>query len=166
MKKTYILLLLLVAMLPDLRAQISIGPEFPMPVGSYERWNKGGGAASHMGLKLAYAFSASILTSTSTKSAASNPTQSLFDSTYKIHITYDKTSTNWQKHKTFQALGWTSLGIGVPLTLLGLVTTIANAYNGNDNPTGTKVMLGAGAVLTASSIPLFIFSHKYKKRAY
>jgi hypothetical protein len=119
--------------------------------GNYERWNKGGYKASHVGVSLAYAFSSS---------------QHRYDSLErKVRINYDKSSENWQKHKTCQALGWTSLGIGVPLTLIGLVSTIANAYNKEDNSAAAKWMLGSGAVLTTSSIPLFILSHKYKKKA-
>lgn len=111
---------------------------------SYERWSKGGFNAGHVGIRLAYNFV---------------PADTI------RHIAYDKSGDAWQQHKTFQTLGWTSLGIGVPLTLAGLVATLANAVNGHDNSPAANWVLGSGVVLSTSSIPLFIFSHKYKKRA-
>ncbi|WP_343689276.1 hypothetical protein [Chitinophaga sp.] len=112
---------------------------------NYEKWNKGGFKAAHFGVRLAYTF---------------GPVDSIVRS-----VAYDKTGDNWKKHKTFRALGWTSLGVGVPLTLVGLASAIASAYNGNNNPPIYQWMLGSGAVLTTSGIPLFILSHKYKKKA-
>lgn len=112
---------------------------------NYEKWNKGGFKAAHFGVRLAYTF---------------GPIDSI-----ARRVTYDKSGDSWKKHKTFQALGWTSLGVGVPLTLVGLVSVIASAYNGNSNPPAYQWMLGTGAVLTTSGIPLFILSHKYKKKA-
>jgi len=67
--------------------------------------------------------------------------------------------------KTLKILGWTSLGVGIPTMFFGLLIT---AVENRDGPSTTNigvVVLSSGAVLTAASIPLFIVSHHYKKKA-
>lgn len=66
--------------------------------------------------------------------------------------------------KTLKIAGWTSLGLGIPTMFFGLLIT---AVENRDGPSTTNigvVVLSSGAVLTLSSIPLFIVSHHYKKK--
>ena len=67
--------------------------------------------------------------------------------------------------KTLKILGWTSLGVGIPTTFLGIFFVAAgNFYSpGSSNNIGALVIV-SGSVLTLSSIPLFIVSHHYKKK--
>lgn len=71
----------------------------------------------------------------------------------------------WKKHKTFKTLGWVSIGVGIPLTLVGAVSSIASADNPRVKQSTADVLAASGLLLTASSIPFFILSHKYKKKA-
>lgn len=125
--------------------------------GAYERWNRGGFGASHLGIRLAYALNAGRRTiiDSSKRDTASN--------TARWH--YDKNSEYWRKHTTFKTLGWVSVGVGVPLTLLGLVTAIASIESTSIHESTYEWMIGSGTVIAASGIPFFIFSHKYKKMA-
>lgn len=117
--------------------------------GDYKRWNKGGFGGSYVGLRLAYAFAVKPSTR---------------DTTGSYHPVYDKSSFYWRKHKTFKSLGWVSIGVGVPVTLLGLVTVLADSMGDSGSKHGSgNWVIGTGLTLTASSIPLFIFSHKYRK---
>lgn len=126
---------------------------------NYERWNKGGFAASHMGITLAYTFSLKGL------SSVDSVIRERISPPYKIRPAYDKTSDNWRKQKTFKVLGWVSIGVGVPLTFLGLVTAIASEEGESIRPGTPAWLIGSGALLSTASIPLFILSHKYKKKA-
>ena len=67
--------------------------------------------------------------------------------------------------KTLKILGWTSLGIGIPTTFLGIIYVAAgNFYSpGGTNHIGALVIV-SGSVLTLSSIPLSIVSHHYKTK--
>ena len=127
--------------------------------GNYERWNKGGFAASHIGIRVAYTFSLGRLSFIDSIRTETAPLS------YNFHLEYDKNGESWRKHKTFQTLGWVSIGVGVPLTLLGLVTAIASTESESIHRGTYQWMIGSGAALTVSSIPLFILSHKYKKMA-
>ncbi|RXK85757.1 hypothetical protein [Filimonas effusa] len=127
--------------------------------GNYERWNKGGFAASHIGVRVAYRFFPGRFNlADSLKNARVTPTT-------EHPVRYDKDSEYWRKHKTFKTLGWVSIGVGVPLTLLGFVTAIASTESDSIHPSAYQWMLGSGITLSASGIPFFIFSHKYKKMA-
>ena len=126
---------------------------------NYERWNKGGFAASHLGIGIAYTFSLKGLNSIDSimKERAAI--------VHRLRPEYDKTSEAWRKQKTFKALGWVSLGVGVPLTFLGLVTAIASEEGESIRPGTPAWLIGSGAVISSASIPFFILSHKYKKKA-
>lgn len=125
---------------------------------NYERWNKGGFAASHIGVGVAYAFSLRGLHTIDSLMKERTPPP------YKARPVYDKTSEDWKTQRSYKALGWVSVGVGVPLTLLGLVTAIASAETNSIKPATYQWLLGSGAVVTSASIPFFILSHKYKKR--
>ena len=70
-----------------------------------------------------------------------------------------------RKHKTYKTAAWISLGVGVPLTMAGIVVSVASIENPRVNSSTGEWMAVAGAVSTIGSIPLFILSHKYKKKA-
>ncbi|WP_199269807.1 hypothetical protein [Mucilaginibacter lacusdianchii] len=70
-------------------------------------------------------------------------------------------------HKTLKTVGWVSLGTGVPLVVLGLLYEIGsiNSSNGKGLEKTGNWMMASGAGLTVASIPCFIISHHYKKKA-
>lgn len=122
--------------------------------GNYERWNKGGFSASHVGIRMAYAL---FLRGDSTRKVRPIPSR-------EINPDY-RESVYWKKHRTFKTLGWTALGIGIPLTFVGLVATAASIENSRINRNTGYWLMGSGAVLTVSSVPFFILSHRYRKMA-
>jgi hypothetical protein len=127
--------------------------------GNYERWNKGGFGASHIGIRVAYSLyvgSQKVIDSVNREKWAA-PSY--------INPDYRETAY-WKKHKTFKTLGWTALGVGVPLTFAGFVAAIAASIGDSHISSNTYYwMLGSGGAITLSSIPFFILSHKYKKMA-
>lgn len=125
---------------------------------NYERWNKGGFAASHVGVGVAYAFSLRGLHTVDSIMKERTPPP------YRVRPVYDKTSEDWKTQRSYKALGWVSIGVGVPLTLLGLVTAIASTETNSIRPATYQWLIGSGVVVTSASIPFFILSHKYKKR--
>lgn len=78
-----------------------------------------------------------------------------------------KQTPEWKKHKTFQALGWTALGVGTAMTYSGLMLHIAaNNPDRQGNKTSRyEIMSYVGATMIVASIPLFILSVNYKKQA-
>lgn len=78
-----------------------------------------------------------------------------------------KHSPYWKKHKVCKALGWTSLGVGIPAIGLGLVYGIASVESTNpdkDSKIAATILI-TGVSLTFASIPLFVIGHRYKKKA-
>jgi hypothetical protein len=70
-------------------------------------------------------------------------------------------------HKTLKTTGWVSLGTGLPLFFIGLlfeVGSIESQHAEGAAKTG-KWMATSGAALTLASIPCFVISHHYKKKA-
>lgn len=126
--------------------------------GNYERWNRGGFAASHWGLRLAY----TLYPSTPAMADSGKPKTI---ATPHIPWRYDTESTYWKKHRTFKTLGWVSVGVGVPLTLAGLVTAIAAIENSRIRTGTYEWMIASGAAVTVSAVPFFLLSHHYKKKA-
>lgn len=123
--------------------------------GNFERWNKGGFGASHVGIRLAYAI---FLRRTDSVRRAKPETQTAV-------YTYDRNSEDWKKHKTFKTLGWVAIGVGLPVTFTGFVVAIASAFNSNIKWSTGAWLMGTGAAVTVASIPLFTLAHKYKKKA-
>ena len=68
--------------------------------------------------------------------------------------------------KTYKTLGWFSLGIGVPVMIVGLLGTELSAVTptSDGGRRTVRILFVSGATLTAASIPLFIVSHHYKKK--
>jgi hypothetical protein len=57
------------------------------------------------------------------------------------------------------------LALGMPMTLLGLATAVASIEDSSIRPGSYNWVIGTGLPLTTSSISLFIFFHKYRKRS-
>lgn len=75
-----------------------------------------------------------------------------------------KTTKEWKKYKALRAVGWSALGLGIPVTFGGLVGVGVSAIDG-DSYGGFIAMLAAGGVLTLSSIPILISAYHYRKKA-
>ena len=80
-----------------------------------------------------------------------------------------KQSVYWKKHKKLRKYAFSVLGIGVCGTIAGWIGELSNtAYtnsNWKEDGKAWDVVLGIGIGLTVSSIPLFVISHKNKKKA-
>ncbi|WP_106831300.1 hypothetical protein [Parabacteroides pacaensis] len=78
-----------------------------------------------------------------------------------------KHSPYWKKHKVCRALGWTSLGVGIPAIGVGLVYGVASVESTNpdkDSKIAATILI-TGVSLTFASIPLFVIGHRNKKKA-
>ena len=76
-----------------------------------------------------------------------------------------KQTRYWKKHKRLKACGWTTLGIGVPTMVVGFVGAVASGYESGGDGEGFGIVICAGAGLTVSSIPLFVFAVKNRQKA-
>ncbi len=80
-----------------------------------------------------------------------------------------KQTAYWKKHKRLKVYAFSALGLGIGGTLVGWVGSVGNnAYTNSNWREDGKVwnyVFAAGLCLTVSSIPLFIISHKNKKKA-
>lgn len=76
-----------------------------------------------------------------------------------------KQTRYWKKHKRLKACGWTTLGIGVPTMVVGFVGTVVSGYESGGDGEGFGIVICAGAGLTVSSIPLFVFAVKNRQKA-
>lgn len=80
-----------------------------------------------------------------------------------------KQTAYWKKHKRLRKYAWAALGLGVCGTVVGWIGEAGNTAHTNSNwkEDGKvwDVVLVAGIGLTASSIPLFVFSRKNKRKA-
>ncbi len=75
-----------------------------------------------------------------------------------------KHSSEWKRYKTLRAIGWSSLGIGIPTTLVGvLLSAFQNSLSGSGG-VGIPCIV-TGGVLTLSSIPLLACAYHYRKKA-
>ena len=66
--------------------------------------------------------------------------------------------------KTLKILGWVSLGVGIPAMWFGFGISYAENSEGPNTTNIGALVFVSGAVLTLSSIPLFIVSHHYKTK--
>ncbi len=84
------------------------------------------------------------------------------------HYEY-KNNVYWKKHKVLKACAFSTLGLGLCGTATGFIGIICNLPDANSNwREDIKIWEGicsAGLCLTATSIPLFVVSHHYKKKA-
>lgn len=76
-----------------------------------------------------------------------------------------KQTRYWKKHKRLKACGWTTLGIGVPTMVVGFVGAVVSGYESGGDGEGFGIVICAGAGLTVSSIPLFVFAVKNRQKA-
>lgn len=78
-------------------------------------------------------------------------------------------SIHWKKHKKLKKYAFSTLGLGICSTIVGWIGEIGNNAHTNSNwkndGKAWDVVLGIGIGLTVSSIPLFVISHKSKKKA-
>ncbi len=81
---------------------------------------------------------------------------------------YEKT-IYWKRHKKLKTYAFTTLGLGLCGTIIGFIGDVGNnAYtnsNWKNDGKAWDVVLGVSIGLTVSSIPLFVISHKNKKKA-
>ena len=75
----------------------------------------------------------------------------------------------WKKHMKLKKYAFGTLGLGVCGTIVGWIGEVGNNAHTNSNwkndGKAWDVVLGIGLGLTVSSIPLFVLSHKNKKKA-
>lgn len=75
-----------------------------------------------------------------------------------------KNTSEWSTYKTLRAVGWSSLGVGVPMTLTGLLGIALSSINGgNGGPFIIVTAVGGG--LTVASVPLLITAYHYRHKA-
>jgi len=67
--------------------------------------------------------------------------------------------------KTLKIAGWTAMGVGIPMMVYGLGMAIGSVEDSRVSHKAANLVFASGATLTLSSIPLFIVSHHYKKKA-
>ena len=79
-----------------------------------------------------------------------------------------KQSVYWKKHKKLRKYAFSVLGIGFCGTIAGWIGELSNTAHTNSNwkedGKAWDVVLGVGIGLTVSSIPLFVISHRNKKK--
>jgi hypothetical protein len=68
-------------------------------------------------------------------------------------------------HKATKISGWTSIGVGVPLTFIGLLAIAESVESGKNTERSGIWLLSSGGTLIVASIPLLIVSHHYKNKA-
>ncbi|MCM1050597.1 MAG: hypothetical protein NC349_01420 [Paenibacillus sp.] len=79
--------------------------------------------------------------------------------------TFDyKNTQEWRIYKVLRAVGWSSLGVGIPTTFYGLVG-LGLSLNDGGNGHPFIAIIATGGALTLSSIPLLIIANKYKRKA-
>ncbi len=75
-----------------------------------------------------------------------------------------KNSVYWKRHKVLRSCAWSAFGVGLGCTAAGYVGSVASFLTGSQAGV-FPVLFTGGVCLTASSVPLFIFSYKTKKKA-
>lgn len=82
-----------------------------------------------------------------------------------ISNTFDyKQTKEWKNYKTLRAIGWSALGVGVPVTFLGGVLSAFQSSMSGSGALGIPVIV-AGGVMTLSSIPLLTCAYYYRRKA-
>lgn len=78
-----------------------------------------------------------------------------------------KHSEEWKTYKKLNIAGWSSLGIGIPTTLYGIVglgLSDSALSDGGGNGGIFIAVTAVGGALALSSIPLLIIAHNYKNK--
>lgn len=76
-----------------------------------------------------------------------------------------KQTAEWGKYKALRAVGWTAFGVGIPITLVGLVGGAISIFGGYNLSAPWIALLGTGGVLTLSSVPILISAYHYRNKA-
>ncbi|MDR0938169.1 MAG: hypothetical protein LBN29_02270 [Mediterranea sp.] len=80
-----------------------------------------------------------------------------------------KSTKYWKRHRILKGCAWTTLSVGGGGMLVGLFGDIVNELDTDSDSKGDKALwkgvFYSGLCLAVSSIPLFVFSHKNKKKA-
>lgn len=81
-----------------------------------------------------------------------------------------KHTPEWGKYKALRAVGWTSLGVGIPAFAVGVVLAYAtnsdNSDMGSDGlATAAAITASTGAALTVASIPILFVAYHYRYKA-
>ena len=87
-------------------------------------------------------------------------------SPYTINESFDyKKTKEWKKYKVLRACGWSSLAVGIPITLGGgVLAAFADSQYGNGGGAGVPFIV-AGGVITLASVPLLISAYHYRSKA-
>ena len=95
--------------------------------------------------------------------ADSSPAASIEPSTNTSSNIYKQTK-EWKRCKVLRAIGWTSLGVGIPTTLVGVYITGAQSIEGGTSAVGVPIIV-TGGILMVASAPLLIASNYFKRKA-
>lgn len=95
---------------------------------------------------------------------ATGPSSPLSLSEYEPVLDYKKTP-EWGKYKALRAVGWTSLGVGVPATLTGLFLAALAIDAAPEAGTAAAIVTISGASLTLASIPLLVSAYHFRRKA-
>lgn len=77
-----------------------------------------------------------------------------------------KQTKEWKRYKVYRAIGWSALGVGVPMTFVGLgLTGAIGAANGGEVNGGFAAMAVTGGLLTVASIPILINAYNDRSKA-
>lgn len=79
-----------------------------------------------------------------------------------------KNTAEWSKYKTLRAIGWTTFGVGVATTGVGVVVSLALASihgPNRDKTVAGPIVLCSGLGMTAASIPILISAYHYRSKA-
>lgn len=80
-------------------------------------------------------------------------------------LTFDyKQSKEWKRYKVLRAVGWSSLGLSVPIAIAAGLTGASSYATGNDG-TACAILLSASGVLVLSSLGLLISAYIYRHKA-
>lgn len=90
---------------------------------------------------------------------------SRYDGNSTMTFDYKKTQ-EWGKYRALRAVGWSALGVGVPVTLTGLYgMAIEYVHSGNGINGPFFIVTLVGGALTLSSIPILISAYHYRNKA-
>ena len=84
---------------------------------------------------------------------------------YPVTFSY-KLTPEWKTHKKCQAWGWTTLGVGSAMMIVGFMGDFIDNWERPTPRNRFKILGFTGVAITAASVPLFAFSIKNKNKAH
>lgn len=84
--------------------------------------------------------------------------------TLPVGVSYKDTRL-WRRHRACKISGWTALGVGGSMMIVGFVGDVLANYESPSYNPGFRIVGCIGSGITAASIPLFAFAVKNKQRA-